>query len=66
MRIGDRVQTPLAHLTGTVVAFPQRNFPAALVKFDPGQEAVTLLELATYPTSILTVIPKENDERRRP
>jgi hypothetical protein len=62
VKVGDRVQTPLAKLTGTVISFPERSFPAALVKFDPGQEQVTLLEVATYPQSILTVIDERGSD----
>jgi hypothetical protein len=61
VNVGDRIRTP-AGCVGTIVAFPSRQgYKAALVKFDPGQPDVALLECVTYPQSLLTVIG-ETDE----
>ena len=62
MKIGDRVLTPDA-LTGTVLyVAAQRSrsgYLPVIVKYDPGQDGATLLNVGNYPDSVLTPIPDE-------
>ena len=62
MKPGDRVLTP-DRFTGTVVAVaPKRSrngYLPVVVKYDPGQDGITLMNIGSYPDTLLTPIPDE-------
>jgi hypothetical protein len=62
VKVGDRVLTP-DRFIGTVIAVaPKRSrngYLPVIVKYDPGQDGATLLNIGNYPDTVLTAIPDE-------
>jgi hypothetical protein len=62
VNVGDRVLTPDRYTATVVAVAPKRHrsgYLPVVVRYDPGQDGISLLDVGNYPDTLLTPIPDE-------